>query len=74
MRQRNFKLNTSAVATLFENDQRIMVTIPANALVTFVDGDIDGKGFVRVHYLNKLFDMFAQDLRTHGERMWGQSA
>ena len=74
MPQRMFKLNTSTMAFLNENNQRSVVTIPAKALVTLVDGDAEGNGFVKVRYGEKILSMFAIDLRTRAERMWGQSA
>jgi len=73
MPQRTFKLNTSTM-TILSDDQRTMVTIPANALVSLVVGDIDTNGFVEVRYRDKVLIMFAEDLRSRGERMWGQSA
>jgi hypothetical protein len=74
MPQRMFKLNTSTTAILNENAQPSVVTIPADALVTLVDGDPEGNGFVKVRYEDKVLSMFAFDLRTRGERIWGQSA
>jgi hypothetical protein len=74
MPQRMFKLNTSTTAILNENNQPSMTTVPANALLTLVDGDAEGNGFVKVRYQEKILSMFAIDLRTRGERMWGQSA
>jgi hypothetical protein len=44
MPQRTFKLNTSITATLSENNQQSLVT----ALVTLMDGDSEGNGFVKV--------------------------
>ena len=69
-----FKLNTSTTAILNENTQPSVITIPADALVTLLDGDAEGNGFVKVRYGNKTLSMFAVDLRTRGERMWGLSA
>jgi hypothetical protein len=74
MPQRRFKLNASAAAILSECNQRTTITIPANALVTLEDGDAEGNGFVRVRFEDKILSMFAFDLRTRGERVWGQSA
>jgi len=74
MSQRMFKLNTSTTAILNENNQPSVVTIPADALVTIVDGEPDGNGFVKVRYRDKILSVFAVDLRTRGERKWGQSA
>lgn len=73
MRQR-FKLKTSTTATLHENDQRVVFTIPAGALVTVENGDPNGNGFVKVRFEDKVLSMFAFDLRSHGVRVWGQSA
>jgi hypothetical protein len=73
MPQRMFKLNTSTTAILHET-QPSVVNVPANALVTLVDGDTEGNGFVKVRYEQKILSMFAVDLRTRGERRWGQSA
>ena len=74
MPQCRFKLNASATAILSDYNPRTIVTIPANALVTLVDGDAEGNGFVKVHFEDKVLSMFAFDLRTRGERVWGQSA
>jgi hypothetical protein len=73
MPQRRFKLKTSVMAIL-SDDQQTMVTIPANALVTLIVGDvIDEIGFVQVRYRDDVVIMFSEDLRTCGERAWGQS-
>jgi hypothetical protein len=73
MPRSTFKLKTSTLAIL-SDDQRTMVTIPANALVMLVVGDIDGNGFVEVRYQDKILIMFAEDLRTRSESIRGQSA
>jgi hypothetical protein len=73
MPQRLFKLNTSTTAILNESTKPSVVNIPADALVTLVDGDAEGNGFVRVRYRDKVLSIFAVDLRTHGKRMWAQS-
>jgi hypothetical protein len=69
--QRTFKLNASTTAILAENDQRTIVTIPANAVVTRVVGDADGDGFLKVRYRDKILSVFAVDLRTRGEGVSG---
>jgi hypothetical protein len=74
MSQGTFRLSRPTLAIRRENDQRSMVTIPANALVTLVDGDTEGKGFVKVRFEDKVVSMFAVDLRSRGECVWGQSA
>lgn len=74
MPQRMFKLNTCTMAILDENNRPSVVSIPANAIVTLVVGDTEGNGFVKVRYRGEVVSMFAVDLRTRGERAWGQSA
>ena len=66
MRQHAFKLKTSTLAIL-SDDQQTMVTIPANELVTLMVGDAEENGFVEVRYQRKVVIMLAEDLRTHGE-------
>jgi hypothetical protein len=73
MPQPAFTLKTSTTAIL-SDDQRTMVTIPVNELVTLVVGDIDGNGFVEVQHRQKVLIMFAEDLRIHGEPVRKQSA
>jgi hypothetical protein len=74
MPQHVFKLNTSTSAILSENTSRSVVTIPANAVVTLVDGDPEGDGLVKVRYRDQVLSMFAVDLRTRSKRMWARSA
>ena len=75
MSQCTFKLNSPTLAIRLENDNRTIVTLPRNALVTLVDvGDIDVNGFVHVRFDNESLIMFAEDLRFRGERMLQQSA
>lgn len=66
MPQLNFKLQSSSVAMQSENDHRKVITIPADASVTLVAGDIHGKGTVKVRYRDQPLDMLAVDLRTRG--------
>jgi hypothetical protein len=44
-----------------------MVTIPANALVMLVVGDIDGNGFVEVRYHCPCLDLKGRDRREAAE-------
>jgi hypothetical protein len=68
------KLNSPTVALLAEEDQQTIITIPANALLTIIAGDIDTDRFVEVRYRNQVLSMFAQDLRSRGERFLKESA
>ena len=74
MPERAFKLNTPTMAILSENDHRSVVTIPVNAVVTIVAGDLGGDTLLKIRYRNQVLEMFAVDLRTRGERMLRQSA
>ena len=62
------------MATLHDGNKLDVFMIPANALVTVVDGDPNGNGFVKVRFEDKDLSMFACDLRTRCERVWGQPA
>ena len=75
MPQCTFKLSSPTLAIRLENDDRTIVTLPRNALVTLVDaGDIDVNGFVPVRFDNESLIMFAEDLRFRGQRTLQQSA
>jgi hypothetical protein len=73
MPPRTFKLNSPTLAIREENDQRVMVTLPAGALVTFA-GDIGAKWFVQILYDSDALIMFAIDLRNRGLLVLKQSA
>jgi hypothetical protein len=66
MPQLIFKLQSSSVAMRSGNADRKVITIPADASVTLVAGDIHGKGVVKVRYKDQPLEMLAIDLRTRG--------
>jgi hypothetical protein len=74
MRQRTFKLNASTMAILSDSSQRIIITVPENSIVTVLGGDVEGYGFVKIHYRNQVLDIFALDLRNRAERVLEQMA
>jgi hypothetical protein len=74
MPQLTFKLNSPTLAIREKNDQRTLVTLPGDVLVTLLAGDIDAKGFVQILYDNNALIMFAEDLRTRGLLVLKQSA
>ena len=67
MPQLVFNLHKSCVALEHAGDYRKVVTIPKNASVTLLAGDIHGKGVVRVLYEDQHLQMLALDLRTLGD-------
>jgi hypothetical protein len=67
MLKRTFKLKTSTFAILSERDQRSVVTIPAQSLVTLIVGDPDGDGFVKIRYRDQILLMFLPNADPHSE-------
>lgn len=67
MPERVVKLNTPAMAVQSDNKHMSIVTVPANAVVVIVDGDIYGTGFVKIRYMDQTLAMYAKDLRTQTE-------
>jgi|HubBroStandDraft_4_1064222.scaffolds.fasta_scaffold474559_1 hypothetical protein len=74
MPQTTFKLKSPTLAIREVNNQRTIVTLHREALVTLLVGDIDANGFVEVLCDNEALIMFAEDLRTRGLLVLKQSA
>lgn len=66
MPQLMFKLHSPSVALASEHNKREVITIPAEACVVLVAGDISGNGVVQIRYQNHPLHMLAVDLRTLG--------
>jgi hypothetical protein len=64
MPERVVKLSTPTMAVQSDNEHLRVVTLPAEAIVSIVDGDIDGTGFVKIRYENQTLAMYAKDLRS----------
>ncbi len=62
-----FKLKSRSRAVLCDYDNRRVITIPANATVVLVGGDINEDIFVKVRFEGKVLDMLSEDLRSHGK-------
>ena len=64
------------VATTFAvrviNGRRIHVQVPIDALVTLIDGPLDGNRLVDVWWRDTEFMMFTQDLRQRAEPVASQ--
>ena len=67
MPERIVKLNTPTMAVLSDNKHLRIVTLPAEAMVHIVDGDIYGTGFVKIRYMDQTLAMYAKDLRKLSE-------
>lgn len=74
MSRLTYKLNVPTTAMRNENGERIIVTIPANALITVVQGDPHGSGIIKVWYRGQILSVFAIDLRGRGERKHSKTA
>jgi len=75
MQRQAFRLKTPTLGTISSDDgHRVAVTIPQNAIVTVINGPLDGNPMVDVLWEGKTIMMFTQDLRTRGERVEGASA
>ena len=61
----NIKLHSPSVAMRSAKDHRKVITIPANACLTLMAGDISRTGVVEVLYMDQSLKMLAVDLRTH---------
>jgi hypothetical protein len=63
MVERVVKLNMPTMAVQSDNKHMSVVTVPANAVVVIVDGDLYGTGFVKIRYMDQTLAMYAKDLR-----------
>ena len=55
------------MAVQSDNEHLRVVTLPADAIVSIVDGDINGTGFVKIRYKDQTLAMYAKDLRNRSE-------
>ena len=55
------------MAVQSDNEHLLVVTLPADAVVVIVDGDLDSTGFVKIRYMDQTLAMYAKDLRSRME-------
>jgi hypothetical protein len=67
MAERVVKLSTPTMAVQSDNEHLCVVTLPADAEVVVVDGDIDRTGFVEIRYMDQTLAMYAKDVRSQSE-------
>jgi hypothetical protein len=65
----SYRLNAETLGILSKAQQRIVVLIPYNAVVTVVNGPLNGNRMVDVMWEEKLVMIFVEDLRARGELM-----
>ena len=69
----DFKLKARGRAILSEEDYRIVISIPAGAIIVLVGGNIDQDPFVKIRHRGRVLLMLAEDLRGSAELL-GKSA
>ena len=62
------------MAVRSDNKHMSIVTVPADAIVVIVDGDIYGAGFVKIRYKDQTLAMYAKDLRIQSDEDINDSA
>ncbi len=62
------------MAVQSEKEHLRVVTLPAEAIVSIVDGDIRGTGFVKIRYMDQTLAMYAKDLRNQCDEDTNPSA
>ena len=67
MVERVVELSTPTMAVQSDKEHLRIVTLPAEAMVSIVDGDINGTGFVKIRYMGQTLAMYAKDLRIQSE-------
>jgi hypothetical protein len=63
MAERVVELSTPTMAVQSDKEHLRIVTLPAEAMVSIVDGDINGTGFVKIRYMDQTLAMYAKDRR-----------
>ena len=64
-----YRIKQPLIAVFYENGRHAGCTIPAGALIEIDSAVIDVQGLVNVTWMRKEVMMFAQDLRSHSERV-----
>ena len=69
MRGQRYRLNSNISAISTAHGQPEIVTIPANATLTVVQGPLNGTRFVDVVWDSETAMVFTSDLEAHAERV-----
>ena len=72
-RGKHLQVENSLWAVLSEEDYRIVISIPAGAIIVLVGGNIDQDPFVKMRHRGRVLLMLAEDLRGSAELL-GKSA
>ena len=69
MPSETFRLNTPTIALFFEDGRQVARTVPQGAVVQV--NTLEGDKLIEVEWEGRTILMFAQDIRTRGERVTG---
>ena len=72
MQGERYRVVATTFAVRVINGRRIHVQVPIDALVTLIDGPLDGNRLVDVWWRDTEFMMFTQDLRQRAELVASQ--
>ena len=67
MPERIVKLSTPTMAIQSDGGHMRIITVPADAVVSIVEGDIASNGFVKIQYMEQTLAMYAKDLRMQSQ-------
>jgi hypothetical protein len=65
--EKRYGIRSSTIAIYSSGGQRIMVSLPVNAIVTSSEDPLDGDRLIDIVWNGKHYWMFSQDLRDRGE-------
>jgi hypothetical protein len=65
--EKRYGIRSSTIAIYTSNGQRVMVSVPVNAIITSSEDILDGDRLIDVVWDGKHYWMFSQDLRDRGE-------
>ena len=68
MAERLYKLRSRTMGVLAEDDQRRLVVIPANAVVSTIDGDLGGNGYIKIRYGEQELERWSHRIVRHRYR------
>lgn len=62
----SYRLNQQTIGLSSEADDRVSIFIPKNAVVTVIEGPLNGNRMVDVKWEGRVVMIFADDLRERG--------
>jgi hypothetical protein len=69
MRGQSFRLHTPTLGITTVDGQNLAITVPKGAVISVVDGPMDGTRLVDVTWDGKTLMMFTIDLKQRGQQL-----